>query len=97
MERSPGGWAKDPFGEEYLPRKTRRTPGPFFDLDEDDFPAEAGWITGTAMCEMFALQLLMAAGSPYCPRCESWMFTYGELHFCSHGCPENMRSTRASD
>ena len=97
MEPSPGGWAQDPYGGDYLSRKARRTPGPFFDLNEESFPADEGWVTGEALCELLALQLMIATGSAYCPRCEAWMFTYGELHFCSHGCPENMRATRASD
>jgi len=62
-----------------------------------EIPDIDAWITGEQLAEILALDLAFERCEPSCPRCGSWLFTYGVLQFCSHGCAENMTSTKGSD
>ncbi len=63
---------------------------------EDDPLREHGWVSGEAMIEIICLELNLQRSEPSCPRCGTWVFTYGRLQFCSHGCPENLLVREAS-
>lgn len=68
---------------------------PHPDFSDDPLRLE-GWVSGEAVIEMIFLELCMMRAEPSCPRCGAWVFTYGRLQFCSHGCPENLFVREAS-
>lgn len=95
MEFPSGDWTNDHQRSGSAPAPT--IPGPFFDTDPDAYPQDEGWVTGHALTTIIGLKLVASISGPNCPRCHRWMFTYADLQFCSHGCPENMIEVRYSD
>lgn len=87
-----GAW--DESDDSTTPTGASQPEGWFDSPPSEDIDA---WVTGEQLAEILSLELAFERCDPSCPRCGSWLFTYGVLQFCSHGCVENMTITKGSD